>query len=128
MLDEAKKVLLIQDDKNITELIKTAFSNEGFKVEVAADGEKGFQAALKDHPDLILLDIMMPGMDGLTMMKSLRADSWGKDATIILLTNLAASDAILQEVVNYQPAFYITKSEFELTDMVAKAKEVLGVF
>lgn len=89
-----KKILVIEaveDNAPLRKALHDKFSLEGFSVIDAKDGEEGLTVAMSEHPDLILLDILMPKMDGLTMMKKLRqGDEWGKHVPIIVLTNHSA--------------------------------------
>ncbi len=99
--------------------------NHGYDVHTAMDGEDGLKKALVDHPDLILLDIRMPKMDGMTVLKHLRADVWGKDAKIIILTNLDATDQILQGVVEDHPSYYMIKSNIKPEEVLEHIKEIV---
>ena len=84
-----KKVLLIiEDDLVLARMYQTLLQNHGYDAKIAPDGEEGLKTALEIHPDLVLLDIRMPKMDGMTVMRHLRADEWGKTAPIIILTTL----------------------------------------
>jgi len=126
-----KKILVIEeveDEKSLRDVLHDKFVNEGFKVLEARDGEEGLATALREHPDLILLDIVMPKMDGLTMMKKLReANDWGKHVPIILLTNLSADDdKIMAAITNNQPAYYLVKSNYTIEDLVEKIRERLS--
>ena len=78
-----KKALVIEDDKNIAELLRLYLEKDGFEVAIAADGGKGLQLATDEHPDVILLDIMLPVMDGWQVCREVRAVS---DVPIIMLT------------------------------------------
>jgi two-component system, NtrC family, response regulator AtoC len=122
----AKILLLIEDDKIVLDMYQQLLSNHGYLVHTAMDGEDGLKKALEDHPDLILLDIRMPKMDGMTVLKHLRADAWGKDAKVIILTNLDASDQILNEVVKEQPTYYLIKSNTKPEQVIERIKEVVG--
>ena len=126
-----KKILVIEaveDDTPLRDVLRDKFTTEGFKVLEAKDGEEGLSIALREHPDLIVLDILMPKMDGITMMKKLRqADSWGKSVPIILLTNLSADDEkINQAITENEPAYFIVKSNWKINDLVEKIKERLS--
>ena len=126
-----KKILVIEaveDDKPLRDVLRDKFSLEGFSVLEAKDGEEGLAVALSEHPDLILLDILMPRMDGLTMMKKLReTGEWGKKVPIIILTNLSADDdKINQIIVENQPVYYIIKSNYTMEDLVGKIRERLS--
>src|SRR5438552_2171281 len=94
-----KKILIVEDDFFMSQSLIEKFTKQGFEVSAAKNGDEGLSMALNDHPDLIMLDIVMPDMNGLVMMKKLRADVWGKAVPIVLLTNLNADDEIMREVV-----------------------------
>ena len=121
----AKIILLIEDDKILLDMYQKLLLNHGYDVHTAMDGEDGLKKALVDHPDLILLDIRMPKMDGMTVLKHLRADVWGKDAKIIILTNLDATDQILQGVVEDHPSYYMIKSNIKPEEVLMHIKEVV---
>lgn len=121
-----KKVLIIEDDKSLLDMYKTALELNGLSVSEAMDGEIGLISALQEHPDLILLDILMPKMDGLTVMKKLRQDQWGKHVPIILLTNIHPDqNSTIDAIVRDQPAYYLLKQNVIPEDIVTKIKEVL---
>lgn len=133
MTDESenKKILVIEeveDDKSLRNVLHDKFALEGFSVLEAKDGEEGLTTALREHPDLILLDIVMPKMDGLTMLKKLRqTNEWGKKVPIILLTNLSADDdKINQAITDNEPAYYLVKSNYTIEDLVEKIRERLS--
>ncbi len=121
----AKKILIVEDEAPLLQLLIEKFTHEGYAAQGATNGEEGLACALAEHPDLILCDIKMPKMDGLAMSKALRQDSWGRDATIIFLTNLddrsKVSDAVDARVFDY-----IVKSNWKIEDVVKKVKEKLG--
>ena len=93
----------------------------------ARDGEEGMAFALLEKPDLILLDIVMPKMDGMTMLKNLRQDVFGKDFKVILLTNLTANDSIMRDVTTHEPAYYLVKTDYSIEDVIQKVKTALGI-
>ena len=125
-----KKILVIEeieDDALIREILHKKFAREGFSVLEAKDGESGLAMALSLHPDLILLDIVMPKMDGLAVMKKLReADGWGKNVPIILFTNQNVDDdKILKEITDNKPTFYLEKLNYTPSELVEKVKELI---
>lgn len=134
MIDESKsnkKILIIEeveDEKSLRDVLHDKFVKEGFGVLEAKDGEEGLAIALREHPDLILLDIVMPKMDGLTMMKKLREENeWGKHVPIIILTNLSADkEKINQAIADNEPAYYLVKSNYTISDLVEKIRELLS--
>lgn len=123
----AKILLLIEDDQILLGMYQKLLSNHGYTIHTAMDGEDGLKKALQEHPDLILLDIRMPKMDGMTMLKYLRADKWGKDAKVIILTNLDPTDQILHGVINTNPTYYMIKSNTKPEQVLERIKEVVDV-
>lgn len=127
MSNQPKKILIVEDEIPLREALVDKLTREGFDALEAKNGEEGLQAALKEKPDLILLDIIMPVMDGMTMMKKLREDEWGKKVPIILLTNLSATEErIVKGIVENEPAYYLVKSDWKIGDVVKKVKERLA--
>ena len=122
-----KKLLIVDDDSVVRTMYEGRFTGEEFTTITAGNGEEGLTLALKEHPDLILLDVDMPKMDGITMMQRLRFDAWGKTVPIILLTNLDTNDKILQGVVKAEPSYYLLKDQVEPEEVFEKVKEVLGL-
>lgn len=116
-----KKILLIDDDKNLREALTDALTTASFSVLEAQNGEEGLAVALKEKPDLILLDIMMPKMNGHQTLKALRADTWGKTAKVILLTSLDDA-ANISESVELKGNDYVIKSVTSLEDIIKKVK------
>ena len=120
-----KTVLLVEDDRILSDMYQKLLSNNGYVVNIATDGKDGLNLALRDHPDLILLDIRMPKMDGMTLLKNLRADEWGKAAKVIILTNLTADEQILKGVVDDHPTYYLVKSDTKPEEVLEHVKEVV---
>ena len=94
-------------------------------VSTAKNGREGLKAALRGHPDLILLDNLMPEMDGMTVMKNLRKDSWGKNVPIFILTALDVNDENLKQLEEDKPTYYLVKGLIGLDDILQKVKETL---
>jgi DNA-binding response OmpR family regulator len=95
---ERKKILVVDDEQDLREAIITALSYEGFEVIEAVDGENGLEVALREKPDLILLDVMMPKMDGIEMLARLRNDAWGNCVKVIIMTALDDMEKIAEAV------------------------------
>lgn len=95
MSDKAKKILIVEDELILLEVLVDNLKDEGFNVLEARDGEEGLEVALKEKPDLILLDIMMPKMNGMTMLKKLRDDRWGSKVPVMVLTNVGDSKNVM---------------------------------
>ena len=115
-----KKALVIEDDKNIAELLRLYLEKDGFEVAIAADGGKGLQLATDEHPDVILLDIMLPVMDGWQVCREVRAVS---DVPIIMLT---AKGETYDKVSGLEMGAddYVTKP-FEVKELIARIHAVM---
>lgn len=124
-MSDQKTILVIDDEKDLTAAMSTALEDEGFKVLTADDGKEGLAQALEHKPDLILLDILMPEMDGHEVLKRIRADEWGKEAKVVVMTVLDDMDSVA-EVLEDGARDYIVKTDIKLEKMVEKVKEVLG--
>jgi len=122
----SKKILIVEDEAPLLNILHDRFVKEGFQVITAKDGVEGLVQAVKDHPDLILLDIIMPNMDGITMLKNLRGDSWGKDADVLILSNKEDSESISQTMEEKIGHFFI-KSDWNINDLVEMVKTRLEV-
>lgn len=123
-----KKVLIIDDEEAIQKAISDTLSNQGFAILIGKDGEEGLTIALKEHPDIILLDILMPKMDGMIMLQKLRLDEWGEKVPVIILTNVSPnSNSVIDSVLKNEPAYYLVKSDVKLEGIVDKVKEVLKI-
>jgi CheY-like chemotaxis protein len=108
------------------EVFGDRFRVNNFIVLEAKNGQEGLDLALAEHPDMILLDISMPVMDGLTMLKELRKDEWGKHAEVIFLTNFTDVERISQ-AAEVEAVDYLIKEDWQAEDLVNKVKEVLGM-
>ncbi|MFA6098826.1 MAG: response regulator [Patescibacteria group bacterium] len=119
------KILLVEDDKMLADMYITKFSKEGLKVIRAEDGAQGLEIAKKEKPDLILLDIIMPKLDGFAVLRELKKDPSMGSTHILLLTNLGQSEDVEkgQELgaddyfikANHTPAEIVEKVKYLLT-------------
>lgn len=121
-----KKILIVEDDKVLLNLMRDELTAEGFEVLGASNGKEGLDLALKAHPDLILVDIMMPIMSGMEMTEKLREDEWGKNVDIIVLTNLN-SDKNVAEFLEKGAYDYLVKSNWSLEEVVKRVKDKLNI-
>jgi len=122
-----KKILIVEDEAPLRNAVCDILGFEGFQVFQAKNGQEGLDTALKEHPDLILLDLMMPVMDGLTMLEKLRADAdWGKNAGVILLTNINDPDKVAQ-ATSAGSYDFLVKSDWNIEDVVKKIKSRLQI-
>lgn len=113
----AKKLLIVEDELTLSQVLSDKFLQEGFDVKTAGDGQEGLDAAVSWRPDLILLDIVMPVMDGMTMLRKLRAHPEGKDVPVILLTNLSDTENVYEAMENGVYDFLI-KSHWDIDQLV----------
>ncbi len=121
-----KKVAIIEDEATLRGAMNDALSRAGFTCYLAENGETGLQLCLTQKPDLILLDLLMPVMDGMTMLRELRKDTWGATARVIVLTNYSADDAErVRGVIETVPELYLVKSDWPIGKLVKKAEELL---
>ncbi len=87
------KIAIIEDDLAISQMYRVKFESEGYSVDTAENGKLGLKLIEDMKPDIVLLDLMMPEMDGEEMLKKLRESDWGKDIKVIILTNMGESEA-----------------------------------
>lgn len=127
-MDNQKKTILItEDEPAMLKILVDKLTESGFQTLQATNGNEGLQQALLHHPSLILLDVLMPQMDGMAMLNRLREDPWGKTVPVIMLTNVSAdTNETLEKIVNTQPAYYFVKSNTKLEDIVEKIKDILS--
>ncbi|OHB21912.1 MAG: hypothetical protein A2939_01430 [Parcubacteria group bacterium RIFCSPLOWO2_01_FULL_48_18] len=125
MPDQGKRILVVEDDTAYRKALVKKFLSEGFNVQEAEDGEKGLASALQEHPDLILMDVIMPKVDGLTMTRRLREDEWGKNARILYLTSLESDEKIMNQLLENRPAYYLIKTAWTLDDIVDRVRSLL---
>ncbi len=121
-MSDKKKVLIIEDEPSLQGALEAKLAHEGYAVVSAKNGEEGLQTALSEKPDLILLDIIMPHMDGLHMLKQLRKDPWGKSVHVMILTNIQEPEKI-SEAAEQGAYEYLVKSDWTLEDLLKKIKE-----
>lgn len=122
-----KKILIVDDDQDLLDVLTTKFTQYGFRVFQAKTGQECVASAFQFHPDLIILDNKMPGMDGMTAMSRIREDEWGKNVPIFILTGIEADDSIIQELAKSKPAYYFKKEDIDFNELVKKVKEELKV-
>ena len=117
------KVLLVEDDKDILDLYAISFQREGFIVYTANDGKQAIEKFHDKNPDILLLDIMMPNVDGYAVLREVRKDH-KKYVPVMMLTNLNMEHFAKEESVDQVDA-YLIKSNFTPSEVVQRAIEVL---
>ena len=123
--DKKVKVLIIEDDSFILDMYKIKFESLNFEVISASDGEMGLKILEKEKPDIILLDIIIPKIDGFNVLKMIKNNPALEKIPVILLTNLGQRENI-EKGLELGAASYIIKAHFTPTEIVKKIKEVLN--
>lgn len=118
-------VLLIEDEHALVEALARKLKQAGFNVLKATQGEEGLEMSLSHHPDLIVLDLLLPRMDGMTVLKKLRDDKWGSTAQVLVLTNFSDVKK-MEETEKLGVREYMVKTEFKIGEVVTKIKEALA--
>jgi DNA-binding response OmpR family regulator len=121
----ATKIAIIEDDAAISQMYRMKFEAEGFEVETAENGKLGLGLAEQMKPDMILLDLMMPEMNGDEMLKKMRSTAWGKDIKVIILTNMGEQEATatLKEL---KVEAFIVKADMTPRQVAELVKKHLG--
>jgi len=119
------KVLIIEDDPLMSRMYQKIFTFQKYEVEIAVDGEEGLAKVVSSNPNIILLDVMMPKMNGFQVLEKLKANPATKSIPVIMLTNLAgqqdAETALMKGAVKY-----IVKSEHDPKEIADMVKEVIA--
>jgi DNA-binding response OmpR family regulator len=126
MNEKKAKVLIVDDDAFLSGIYATKLELEGFEVVSARDGEDGLKAAAKEMPDLILLDVLMPKLDGFEVLKRLKTDDAVKAIPVIMLTNLGQKEDI-EKGMQEGAVDYLIKAHFVPAEAVDKIKKVLNI-
>ena len=125
MTDQKKTILVVEDEEPMQLVLRDVLKVEGYAVLEAKNGVEGLDLALNGHPDLILLDILMPKMDGLEMLKKLREDKWGLHVPVIVLTNLSDNEDIAKAVE--EDVFeYFVKTDIRIDEVIQRIREKIG--
>lgn len=120
-----KKILIIEDEPLILKVYATFLEKKGFEIFTAKNGKEGLKTALEKKPDILLLDILMPVMDGMSMLIELRKDSWGKNANVLVLTNLSVSED-QKFVEEYHALGFLIKADNTLEQVFETIKKYIG--
>lgn len=125
-MEKQKTILVVEDEKSLRDAIVDILRLKKFVPLEAKNGREGVDIALAKHPDLILLDLVMPEMDGMTALKKIREDAWGEKVPVIILTNLSAtSEQLVEDMLTHKPMHYLVKSDWKLHDVVEKIESIL---
>ena len=123
-----KTVLIIEDEKSLREAVVDILHIRGITPLAAKNGREGVDLALAKHPDLILLDLIMPEMDGMEALKAIREDAWGKNVPIIILTNLGPINGSgAGFMATHALTHYFVKSDWKIHDIADKITQLLNL-
>lgn len=121
-------ILIVEDETSLRGALCDKFIREGFTVFQAKDGDVGLELAVREQPQIILLDMMMPKTDGITMLHQLRLQSaWGRQVPVLLLTNVSSDDKrMMKEVVNDNFVHCLVKSDWPMSKLVERVRESIA--
>ena len=118
------KILIVEDEEILLTALSEELKQEGFVVVGAKDGVEGVETAVKEKPDLVLLDLVMPRLDGIGALKQMKENALIKDIPVVILTNLSDYDKI-SDALSLGAMDYLVKANYRLEDLVNKIKTVL---
>jgi DNA-binding response OmpR family regulator len=124
-MEEMPKVAIVEDDLAIAQMYRMKFEAEGYRVDIAENGKLGLALCEQMKPDLVLLDLMMPEMNGDEMLEKMRATDWGKNIKVIILTNVGEQEAP-EKLKSLQVRSYIVKAEMTPKQVAELAKKELA--
>ncbi len=124
MTNTGKRILLVEDDRFLRRACEASLRQRGFTVTTAADGEEGLRLVKSDRPDLILLDILMPKLSGLDVLRALRGDEATRGLAVVILSNSSREQDVL-EVTKLGISGYFVKSNLSLQELGDKVDRIL---
>ncbi|HXK32128.1 MAG TPA: response regulator [Candidatus Paceibacterota bacterium] len=120
-----KTILFVEDESTLQKTLGEVLTKEGYQVISALDGEIGLRIAKEKKPDLILLDLILPKMNGFEVLKKIKEDGATKDIPIIVLTNLEGMEDI-QKALELGAATYLVKANYSLEEVLEKIKKTIN--
>jgi DNA-binding response OmpR family regulator len=123
---QARRILFIEDDRLISDMYRMNLEGEGFAVEVAPDGESGARIALADPPDLILLDILLPRLDGIEVLRLLRADRGTRHLPVLILSNAVGLGGREEEARSLGIVDWVIKANVTPAGLVTRVSRILA--
>jgi DNA-binding response OmpR family regulator len=120
-----QRILVVEDDRFLRKAAEAALRRQGFTVLVAADGEEGLRMARSELPDLVLLDLIMPGLQGFEVLKLLKAEAATSAIPVIILSNLG-QDSDVKAAMDLGAVDYLVKANLALDTLVARVKTLFG--
>lgn len=121
----AKTILIVEDEMSMQRALKNKLEGSGFSVMTADDGEEAVEAMRRSLPDLVLLDLIMPKLDGISVLRQMKADEKLRLVPVVILTNLSSGDKVA-EAMQLGTFDFLVKANYSLDDVLRKVKERLG--
>lgn len=126
MIEKQKTILIIEDETSLRSALSSKLKKNNFKTYECGDGKSGLKKATTSHPDLILLDVLLPKMSGIAVLKELRSNDWGKTVPIIMLTNVDSAETFAkQKSTDKKTLQYLIKAEWSLGELVKQIELTL---
>lgn len=120
-----KLVLIIEDEQQLLSTLQQKLTEEGVGVITAHDGEEGYKMAIDKHPDLLILDTLLPTLGGMKILEYIRLTRWGEALPIMILSNLEPDDQTITQLSQLKPAYYLIKTNTSLDEIIKRVKELL---
>ena len=120
-----KKILIVEDELSMQRALKNKLEQEGYKVATANDGQQALDAIRASSPDLVLLDLIMPKLDGISVLREMKKDDALRNVPVVILTNLSTGDKVA-EAMQLGTFDFLVKANYSLEDVLRKVKERVG--
>ncbi|HJV32864.1 MAG TPA: response regulator [Patescibacteria group bacterium] len=121
----AKTVLIVEDEQSMQRALKNKLEHAGYAVIAANDGEEAIDALRSSKPDLVLLDLIMPKLDGISVLRQMKSDDALRGVPVVILTNLSSGDKVA-EAMQLGTFDFLVKANYSLDDVLKKVNERLG--
>jgi len=122
--NKKQKILIIEDEATLQKALQEILLQEGYEVISALDGKRGLELVRSEMPDMILLDLILPKMDGFEVLEAIKKDEKVKEIPIIILTNLGSVEDV-QRALDLGATNYMVKADYNLSDIVDKIKKII---
>jgi CheY-like chemotaxis protein len=121
----AKTVLIVEDEQSMQRALKNKLTRAGYEVQTAGDGMEAITMLKSSQPDLVLLDLIMPKMDGISVLRQMKEDERLRAVPVVILTNLSAGDKVA-EAMHLGTFDFLVKANYSLDDVLKKVTDRLG--
>jgi DNA-binding response OmpR family regulator len=119
-----KNILIVEDDKILRELISRKLEKENYRISAAIDGEEGLKKVKEEKPDIVLLDLILPGIDGFEVLERIKQDLEINKIPVVILSNLGQKEEI-EKGLKLGATDYLIKAHFTLSEIVEKIRTIL---